>query len=182
VPVYGGTTAGSASWSYLTAESHSQTALQGSSNVAHQAVDASYPAASTAAQFNAISAATNASPIVLTTSGSDITTANTMAQVFEVSGNTAANGIWLVNPASASSATLLNSTGNGSYTYGGIITKQTVTTFQATFGSGSANFAWWEWAIVNGTGSNKILLNRKVANLGTKSGGTMALQVGIAVG
>jgi hypothetical protein len=178
---YGGTTAGSASWFSLAAESHNQTGLSGSSNTAHQAMDSTFPSCSTSSLLNAITAATNATPIVLTISGGDIST-NDIVQVYEVNGNTAANGMWVANPASGSSVTLLNSVGNGLWTYGGFVTKLSVMKFQATFGSGSANFAWYEWGITNGTGGNKILLNRKVFNGGTKSGGSTALGVSIGIG
>jgi hypothetical protein len=178
---YGGTTNGSASWSSLAAESHNQTALQGSSNVAHQAMDATFPACSTSSQMNAITAATNASPIVLTISSGDINT-NDIVQVYEVNGNTNANGMWVANPASSSSVTLLNSSGNSAWTYGGFVTKLSVMKFQATFGSSAANFAWYEWGIFNGTGGNKVMMNRKVFNGGTKSGGSTALGVSIGIG
>jgi hypothetical protein len=165
-------------------ESHGQTALSGSTNVYGQAADATYPLNAYSAQMNAITAATNASPIVLTLSGSDITAANTIAQVFEVGGNTAANGIWLINPASTSSATLLNSSGNAAWTFGGYITTRTVFTVQATFGASNGNWTtgWNEWGVFNGNSTNKIMLNRKVSALGVKTGGTTALKVGIGVG
>lgn len=43
-----------------------------------------------------------------------------------------------------------------------------VLTFQATFGTGQANFAWNEWGIFNASSSG-TMLNRKVENLGTKT-------------
>jgi hypothetical protein len=182
-PAFGGTTLStdSGAWYTLPIESHSQTGLSGSTNTAHQAMDSTFPSCSTSAQLNVISAATNATPIVLTTSGGDIST-NDIVQVYEVNGNTNANGMWVANPASASSITLLNSVGNGAWTFGGLVTKLSVMKFQATFGSGSANFRWLEWGITNGTGGNKILLNRKVFQGGTKSGGSTALGVAIGIG
>jgi hypothetical protein len=90
--------------------------------------------------------------------------------------------MFVANPASSPSVTLLGSSGNGSWTYGGIVTKLSVMKFQATFGPSSANFAWWEWGLTNGTGSNKLFLNRKVFNGGTKSGGNTSLQVAIGIG
>lgn len=181
---YGGTTSASgAAWSYLTAESHAQTGLQGTTNTYLQAADSGFPTNPYAAQLNAITAATNASPIVLTIAGGDINT-NDIVQVFESEGNTAANGIFVANPASATSVTLLNSTGNGAWTYGGIVTKRTVLTCQATFGSTSGNWStgWWEFSLFNGNLTNKIALNRRVTNLGVKSGGTTALKIGIGIG
>lgn len=176
---YQGPTNASASWSYLTAESHSQTGLQGSSNVAHQVMDATFPANSTSAQFNAITGATNASPIVLTVSGADIST-NDFVLVSEVNGNTAANGMFVANPASSSSITLLGSTGNAAYTYGGLVTKRNVWRFQATFGPSVLTFPLWEWGIVNGTGGNQNFLNRKCWYGGSPAG-TTSLQTAIGL-
>ena len=42
-----------------------------------------------------------------------------------------------------------------------------VLTFQVTFGTGVANFAWNEWGVFNAT-SNGTMLNRKQEALGTK--------------
>lgn len=53
--------------------------------------------------------------------------------------------------------------------------------YRASFGDTSANFAWKEAAIVNGTGANAIAMNRKVANLGTKASGTWTLQITISL-
>lgn len=41
-------------------------------------------------------------------------------------------------------------------------------TFQATFGTGDANWAWWEWGIFNAA-SGGVMHNREVENLGTKT-------------
>jgi hypothetical protein len=182
---YGGTTlaASSAGWSSFQSESHSQTALSGSTNTAHQIMDSTFPSNPTSAQFNAITGATAASPSVLTISGGDIST-NDIVQVFEVNGLTGVNGMFVANPASASSVTLLGSTGTGSYTNGGIVTRRTVAKFQATFGPGAAQWSTGllEWAITNGTGGNQIFMNRKCANMGVKTSGTTSLQVAIGVG
>src|SRR4051812_2288362 len=43
-----------------------------------------------------------------------------------------------------------------------------VLTFQATFATGDANFAWEEWAVFNASSSG-TMLNRKVESLGTKT-------------
>lgn len=53
--------------------------------------------------------------------------------------------------------------------------------FRASFGDNAANFAWNEAAIMNGTGANAIAMNRKVANLGTKTTGTWTLQITISL-
>jgi hypothetical protein len=182
---YGGTTlsASSAGWSYLAAETHNQTAIVGTTNSAHQAMDSTFPSNTTSSQINAITNASTASPSVLTISGGDITT-NDIVQVYDVQGMSGVNGMWVANPASATSVTLLGSTGTGSYLYGGYVTKLSVMKFQATFGPSSGNWTtgWYEWAIINGTSTNKIMLNRKVFNGGVKSGGSTSLQVGIGLG
>lgn len=49
-------------------------------------------------------------------------------------------------------------------------------TFRSTFGAGSANYAWNEWAIFNAS-SGGTMLNRKAESLGTKSGGSWVLTV-----
>jgi hypothetical protein len=57
-------------------------------------------------------------------------------------------------------------------------------TCQATFASGNANFAWQEWCLATGSGgitagdhlsatsTSPVMLNHKVASLGTKSSGS----------
>jgi hypothetical protein len=64
-----------------------------------------------------ITAATNATPIVLTVPNNLFKT-NDLVYVQGVLGNTAANGLWLVT-VSGNSVTLVGSTGNGAYTSGG---------------------------------------------------------------
>ena len=54
-------------------------------------------------------------------------------------------------------------------------------TFRASFGDDSANFAWNEASISNGTGVGSIAMNRKVSTMGTKSGGTWTLQMTISL-
>lgn len=49
--------------------------------------------------------------------------------------------------------------------------------YRASFGDTEANFAWNEAAIVNGSGTNAVAMNRKVAELGTKATGTWTLQI-----
>jgi hypothetical protein len=44
-------------------------------------------------------------------------------------------------------------------------------TFQATFGSSDANFAWNEFAVFNASSSG-TMLNRKVSSIGTKASGS----------
>ena len=181
-PVFGGSNVSGAGAGTIVAPTHSATGIAGSTNVASQVMDATYPSNPYAAQFNAISAASNpGNPIVLTVSGADIS-ANDIAEVVEVGGNTNANGVWVCNPASASSITLLGSTGNAAYTSGGLITKRAVMTFQSTYGSSAAVFPWNSWALFNGNGSNKININLRVVGLGSKANGTSsALKTGIGI-
>lgn len=53
--------------------------------------------------------------------------------------------------------------------------------YRASFGDTSANFAWNEASIVNGTGANAVAMNRKVSNMGTKSSGTWTLQITVSL-
>jgi len=53
-------------------------------------------------------------------------------------------------------------------------------TFKATFGSGDANHDWKEWAIAN-SASGATILNRKVQDFGTKSGGTWVLTATVTI-
>ncbi len=53
--------------------------------------------------------------------------------------------------------------------------------YRASFGDSSANFAWNEASIVNGTGANAVAMNRKVSNMGTKSTGTWTLQITVSL-
>lgn len=53
-------------------------------------------------------------------------------------------------------------------------------TYRSSFGSAEGNFAWQEWAVDNGAAAH-ILLNRKVASLGTKTTGTWQLTVDVSL-
>lgn len=54
-------------------------------------------------------------------------------------------------------------------------------TFRASFDDGSANFAWNEAALTNGTGVGSVAMNRKVSSMGVKNGGTWTLQLTISI-
>lgn len=63
-----------------------------------------------------------------------------------------------------------------------------VMTFRATFATGDANFVWNEWCldvgtptVANGTTVNAVMVNRKVASLGTKVSGAWTLTVTITL-
>lgn len=77
-----------------------------------------------------ISGATNASPIVITTSAAhNYATGDTVA-VNGVGGNTSANGLWTITVVSSTTYSLNGSTGSGAYTSGGTSTDQ----FQTPYG------------------------------------------------
>lgn len=65
-----------------------------------------------------ISAASNASPIVITSANHGLTTGQKVG-IINVGGNTAANGTWVVTVLSSSTFALNGSSGNASYTSGG---------------------------------------------------------------
>lgn len=79
----------------------------------------------------AITAASNASPIAITTtSAHGLTTGQTVA-IAGVLGNTAANGIFTVTVSSTTAFLLNNSSGSGSFTSGGTVNVCTTTPIQA---------------------------------------------------
>ncbi len=69
----------------------------------------------------AVSAATNASPISITTSTAHNFSTGKSITISGVSGNTAANGNWTVTVTDSTHLTLNGSTGNGNYVSGGTI-------------------------------------------------------------
>jgi hypothetical protein len=83
---------------------------------AYQAGDAVSPASLT------ITAASNATPIVVTSTAHGLTTGDPVT-VASVGGNTAANGDWVVTRVDANSFSLDGSVGNGAYTSGGTATR-----------------------------------------------------------
>lgn len=66
-----------------------------------------------------ITGATNATPIVLTTSATHNVAVNDLVIVDGVAGNTGANGQWVVQSVTSNTITLKDSVGNASYTSGG---------------------------------------------------------------
>ena len=71
----------------------------------------------------AISAASNATPIVLTVLAGHGIEQDDMVYVENVGGNTAANGVWQAQAVTATTITLRNSAGNGAWTAGGTVSK-----------------------------------------------------------
>ena len=72
-----------------------------------------------------ITAATNATPIELTTATAHGMTTGQQAYVANVGGNTAANGLWTVTVTGGSSLKLDTSVGNGAYISGGALASVT---------------------------------------------------------
>lgn len=72
---------------------------------------------------NGVSAATNASPIVVTSNSHGLSNGDTV-YIENVGGNTAANGIQTVAGVTTNTFQLSGTTGNGTYTSGGTIAKQ----------------------------------------------------------
>lgn len=66
-----------------------------------------------------VTAATNASPIVITSANHGLTT-GTLVTITGVGGNTAANGTFVITRIDANTFSLNGSSGNGSYTSGGV--------------------------------------------------------------
>ncbi len=77
---------------------------------------------STAGESGAVTGATNASPIVITTGSTFGLVTGEVVTISGVGGNTAANGTFTITVLSATTFQLNGSTGNGTYTSGGIWT------------------------------------------------------------
>lgn len=74
-----------------------------------------------------VTAATNATPIVITAAAHGYATGDQIT-VQGVGGNTAANGIWTITVLSSSTFSLNTSVGNGAYTTGGYVTNRSMMT------------------------------------------------------
>jgi hypothetical protein len=72
-----------------------------------------------------VTGATNASPIVITTSASHKLMTGQRVVVSSVGGNTAANGTWTITALSDTTFSLTGSTGSGAYTSGGSVVLET---------------------------------------------------------
>lgn len=72
-------------------------------------------------QYRTVTAATNASPIAVTTSAPHGMTTGDTVTISGVGGNTAANGTFTVTVTGSTTFTLGGSTGNGAYTSGGTV-------------------------------------------------------------
>ncbi|TAL08405.1 MAG: hypothetical protein EPO02_13050 [Nitrospirae bacterium] len=74
--------------------------------------------ASVIAGSGSVTGATNASPIVITQLGHGKVDGD-VVRIASVGGNTAANGVWVINQLTVDTYELVGSTGNGAYTTGG---------------------------------------------------------------
>jgi hypothetical protein len=123
-----------------------------------------------------LSAATNATPIVITNGSgnwSSTPSAGQVVVVASVNGNTAANGTFEVQSSTATTITLKNSAGNGSFTSSGSATVKVINrylaqanasgsavvstnqiVYVASYGTSVANFAWNEWGLALVTTTN----------------------------
>lgn len=106
----------------------------------------------------AVSNATNASPIVLTTAAHTFVDGD-YVHVTGITGNTAANGDFIVTIPDNTHITLVGSTGNGGYGAGGTVTRYqyTGTIFAIVYDAGSAGFASIA-ATVGGIGLQQSML------------------------
>jgi uncharacterized lipoprotein NlpE involved in copper resistance len=68
-----------------------------------------------------VTAATNASPIAITTDAQHTLASTDKVYISGVGGNTAANGCWSITVTGTSTFTLDTSVGNGAYTSGGTV-------------------------------------------------------------
>ena len=73
-----------------------------------------------------ITAATNATPIQITTDANHRLATGNKVRIQNVGGNTAANGIWAVTVVNSTQFTLDGSVGNGAYTSGGEVIRRYV--------------------------------------------------------
>lgn len=100
-----------------------------------------------------INGATNASPIVISTTAAHTYSTGDEVNITGVLGNTAANGLWTIIVIDATHFSLTGSTGNGAYTSGGTANKsQKFFVFQlvtsgGTFVAGAVNH--WNWNVNN---------------------------------
>ncbi len=85
------------------------------------------PANITAPLVATINGATNASPIVISTTSAHLYATNDVIEVAGVTGNTAANGIWKITVTDPTHFQLVGSTGSGAYVSGGTATNRSLT-------------------------------------------------------
>lgn len=103
-----------------------------------------------------VSGATNASPIVVTTSAAHLLSTGQTVVVASVGDNTAANGTFTITVLTSTTFSLDGSTGNGAYTSGGTVTTTALMTDSvSTFGTSSELVGAYV-EITAGTGAGQI--------------------------
>lgn len=100
-----------------------------------------------------VTAATNASPIAITTASPHGLSTGAQVAITAVHGNLAANGYWTVTSTGANTFTLNGSTGSGAYTSGGYAYSIPSTTLQTPGGQvvGPAPFVWGQPGVTWGS-------------------------------
>lgn len=113
-----------------------------------------------------ITDATNASPIVVTTSGAHGFITGQAVRVKNVAGNTAANGTWVIAVLSSTTFSLTGSTGSGAYVAGGAASFDTDPCVHPML----STYFWWEawvrpdatnqgyWLSDSGGGAHALLI------------------------
>lgn len=98
-----------------------------------------------------INDATNASPIVITTSTAHGRSTGNIVTISSVGGNTAANGTWAITVLTATTFSLTGSTGNGAYTSGGTMSVATTVKASAFAKDWIDGTDWRLWRVIRGT-------------------------------
>lgn len=111
-------------------------------------------------------AATNASPIVLTTAGwSQTPVAGQVVVVSGINGNTAANGTFEVSAATSTTVTLLNSAGNGAFSTSAGSTLKPISKYRQLVSSATASPAVGSGITGVSAGSNPTITTTAAHNL-----------------
>jgi hypothetical protein len=103
-----------------------------------------YLAAGDLTSQRTVTAATNASPIVITTSANHGYVTGDKIEIAGVLGNTAANGTWTITKVTDTTFSLDTSTGNGAYTSGGTAAKP-INLYSFNTGSGTTGTFVTQW-------------------------------------
>lgn len=90
----------------------------------------------------AVSGATNATPIEITTVSNHGLETGAVVHISGVLGNLAANGLWTITKTGAAKYTLDTSVGSGVYTSGGIVSVAATISYIALPGGGDGSAAW----------------------------------------
>lgn len=127
----------------------------------------------------AITGATNATPIVITSTAHGLSTGTTVT-IASVGGNTAANGTWVIDVTSANAFSLRTSAGNGAYTSGGTWTAPTGNTTTVSSGpydiSTAANYSGGALPVTGDTLYIDLPGSKLLYNLQTQSAVVLAVR------